>query len=149
MGGAILVGLLVHHVTRHKHGDEVAGGEPALIGLKGRKGDQKCQSDFKNTYLYIFCCTICICVPQTMEKYDHKMVFCVCVGKIKAEQNIVDNSYTATFFFFRSNHRGLFLWFLFKMFLSKQAILKWNSNNHNIWEVFKRRRLGGILIKLK
>lgn len=78
MGGAILVGLLVHHVTRHKHGDEVAGGEPALIGLKGRKGDQKCQSDFKNTYVYIFCCVICICVPQTMVKYDHKIVF-LCV----------------------------------------------------------------------
>lgn len=34
VGGAVLAGLLIHHVTRHKHGDEVTGGKPALIGLR-------------------------------------------------------------------------------------------------------------------
>lgn len=34
VGGAVLTGLFIHHVTRHKHGDEVTGGEPALVGLK-------------------------------------------------------------------------------------------------------------------
>lgn len=37
LGGAVLAGLLVHHVAGHKHGDEVAGGEAALVGLKGRR----------------------------------------------------------------------------------------------------------------
>lgn len=34
VGGPVLAGLLAGHVTRHKHGDEVTGGKPALIGLK-------------------------------------------------------------------------------------------------------------------
>lgn len=38
MGGTVLAGLLVHHVTRHKHGNEVTGGEAALVRLKEKQG---------------------------------------------------------------------------------------------------------------
>lgn len=34
VGGSVLTGLLTDHVARHKHGDEVTRGEPALIGLE-------------------------------------------------------------------------------------------------------------------
>lgn len=39
LGGTILAGLLIHDVTRHKHGDEVTSGEAALISLRKRRGN--------------------------------------------------------------------------------------------------------------
>lgn len=40
VGGSVLVAFLTDYVARHKHGDEVTGGEPALIGLEstGERG---------------------------------------------------------------------------------------------------------------
>lgn len=40
VGGSIFAGLLIHHVTRHKHGDQVTGGKSALVSLKDEHNSQ-------------------------------------------------------------------------------------------------------------
>lgn len=38
MGGSVLARFLVHHVAGHEHGDEVTGGEAALVSLEEEGG---------------------------------------------------------------------------------------------------------------
>lgn len=40
MRGSILAGLLIDHITRHEHGDQVTCWEAALVGLKEEAGTQ-------------------------------------------------------------------------------------------------------------